>query len=179
MDTAEWYSLEPGLSAIFHLTESGDYFGANGSSRDLSNAVDLAHLIKLRSQVDAILVGGETSRVEKYVPSKRFESYVFSKRPQQDGLHRLEFSDNRDLTQQLMDLKAQHKRLLSECGPTLLNRLLDLCVIDVLFLTVTFRSEPNMSVAEQIARRVLWLEGYQLDKFELIQNSMVSAWRRA
>ena len=179
MDAAKWYTLEPGLSAIFHLTESGDYFGTNGSSRDISNAVDLAHLLKLRSVADAIVVGGETSRVEKYFPSNRFETYVFSRRPQPDGLHRLEFSDNRDLTEQLMDLKAQHKRLLSECGPTLLNRLLDLSVIDVLFLTVTFRAKPNTSVAEQIARRALWLDGYQLDQYELIQNSMVSAWRRA
>lgn len=179
MHTVAWYELEPGFSANFHMTESGDYFGKNHSSRDISNEVDLAHLIKLRSQTNALVVGGSTARAEGYKKSKRFETYVFSSQPQLPELHRLEFSGDTELVALLSALKSKHTRVLSECGPKLLNKFLQLGAIDQLFLTVTFHNKPSGSTAEKAAQSVLELNGYRLENFEVIQNSALTSWRRA
>lgn len=179
MHTVAWYELEPGFSANFHLTESGDYFGENHSSRDISNEVDLAHLIKLRSQADAIVVGGATARAESYKPSKRFETYVISSQPQAAELHRIAFAGDAELSAQILTVKAKHARVLSECGPALLNKFLQLGALDELFLTVSFTDKPSRSAAEKSAHSVLKLDGYQLEHFEIIQNSALTSWRRA
>jgi riboflavin biosynthesis pyrimidine reductase len=179
MHTVAWYELEAGFSANFHLTESGDYFGENHSSRDISNEVDLAHLIKLRSQTNALVVGGSTARAEGYKPSDRFETYVFSSQPQVIELHRLEFSGDAELLEQISTLKAKHTRVLSECGPALLNKFLQLGAVDQLFLTVSFQNQPSRSAAEKSAESVLELDGYRLENFEIIQNSALTSWRRA
>ena len=174
-----WYQLEPGLAANFHLTEGGDFFGSNRSSRDISNTVDLSHLKKLRTQVDAIVVGGSTARAEGYKPSEKFKTYVFSHRLQGDGMHQLEFSNDDQLAEQLGQLKELHLRILCECGPSLLNKFLFLREIDQLFLTVTFGETPNADTAEQIANRVLRLDGYRLDRYEVVESSALTLWRRA
>ncbi|CAB4612283.1 MAG: hypothetical protein F2590_02585 [Actinobacteria bacterium] len=174
-----WYQLEPGLAANFHLTEGGEFFGSNRSSRDISNAVDLNHLKKLRSQADAIVVGGSTARAEGYKPSENFKTYVFSHRLQGAGLHQLEFSNDDQLSEQLSNLKELHQRILCECGPSLLNKFLSLQRIDQLFLTVTFGETTNADTAEQIANRVLRLDGYRLDRYEAVESSALTLWRRA
>lgn len=179
MHTVAWYQLEPGFSANFHMTENGEYFGQNHSSRDISNEVDLAHLIKLRSQTNALVVGGSTARAEDYKPSKRFETYVFSSQPQLPELHRLEFSSDAELVAQITALKAKHTRVLSECGPTLLNKFLQLDAIDQLFLTVSFHDKPSRTTAEKTAQLELELNGYCLKNFEVIQNCALTSWRRA
>jgi riboflavin biosynthesis pyrimidine reductase len=179
MHTVAWYELEAGFSANFHLTESGDYFGENHSSRDISNEVDLAHLIKLRSQADAIVVGGATARAESYKPSKRFETYVISSQPQAAELHRIAFAGDAELSAQILTLKAKHARVLSECGPALLNKFLQLGALDKLFLTVSFQNQPSRNAAQKSAESVLELDGYRLENFEIIQNSALTSWRRA
>lgn len=179
MHTVAWYELEPGFSANFHMTESGGYFGQNHSSRDISNEVDLAHLIKLRSQTNALVVGGSTARAEGYKPSKRFETYVFSSQPQLPELHRLEFSGDAELLAHLSALKTKHTRVLSECGPALLNKFLQIGAIDQLFLTVSFHNKPARSTVEKAAHSVLELDGYHLKNCEVIQNSALTSWRRA
>ena len=177
--TVAWYALEPGLAANFHLTEHGEFFGANRSSRDISNEVDLAHLIKLRAQADALLVGGATARAEGYRPSKRFETYVFTTKPQKTDLNPIEFDDDDGFEERVGQLISRHKHVLSECGPSLLNKLLGLGLVNQLFLTVSFADEPNMNRAEESAKLLLELGGYYLDKFELVEHSALTHWRRA
>ncbi len=179
MTTVSWYVLEPGLAANFHLTEHGKFFGANRSSRDISNEVDLAHLIKLRSQADALLVGGATARAEGYRPSKRFETYVFTTKPQNTELNPSEFDNDDGLVERVGEVMSAHKRVLSECGPALLNKLLDLGLVNQLFLTVIFADEPNRFSTEKSARNLLVLESYDLDKFEVVGNCALTLWRRA
>ncbi len=179
MTTVSWYALEPGLAANFHLTEHGKFFGANLSSRDISNEVDLAHLIKLRSQADALLVGGATARAEGYRPSKRFDTYVFTTQPQNTELNPIKFDNDDGLVEQVGDVTSAHKRVLSECGPALLNKMLRLGLVNQLFLTVTFADEPNKFSTEKSARNLLELDGYDLDKFEVVRHSALTLWRRA
>jgi riboflavin biosynthesis pyrimidine reductase len=179
MTTVSWYALEPGLAANFHLTEHGKFFGTNRSSRDISNEVDLAHLIKLRSQADALLVGGATARAEGYRPSKRFDTYVFTTQPQNTDLNPIKFDNDDGLVEQVGDVTSAHKRVLSECGPALLNKMLRLGLVNQLFLTVTFADEPNKFSTEKSARNLLELDGYDLDKFEVVGHSALTLLRRA
>jgi riboflavin biosynthesis pyrimidine reductase len=179
MTTVSWYVLEPGLAANFHLTEHGKFFGVNRSSRDISNEVDLAHLIKLRSQADALLVGGATARAERYQPSKRFETYVFTTQPQKTDLSPIEFENDEGLVKRVGEVISAHKRVLSECGPALLNKMLRLGLVNQLFLTVSFAEGPNQFSTEKSARLLLELDGYNLDNFEVVGNSALTLWRRA
>ena len=179
MTTVSWYVLEPGLAANFHLTEHGKFFGANRSSRDISNEVDLAHLIKLRSHADALLVGGATARAEGYQPSKRLETYVFTTQPQKTDLSPIEFENDEGLVMRVGEVISAHKRVLSECGPALLNKMLRLGLVNQLFLTVSFAEGPNQFSTEKSARNLLELDGYDLDKFEVVGNSALTLWRRA
>jgi riboflavin biosynthesis pyrimidine reductase len=177
--TVSWYELEPGLAANFHMTEHGNFFGVNRSSRDISNEVDLAHLIKLRSQANALIVGGATARAESYRPSERFETYVFTTQPQNTELNPIEFDNDADLVKRVGEIISAHKRVLSECGPTLLNKMLRLGLVNQLFLTVTFTEGPSRIGAEKSARLLLELDGYNLDKVEVVGNSALTLWRRA
>ena len=174
-----WYELKPGFAANFHITEDGKYFGANKTSRDLSNEVDLAHLKKLRSQADAVVIGGSTARNEGYKKSKNFETYVFTRGPNDGELHALHFSSEAELVGHIANLKSIYTRVLSECGPALLNKFLELGVVDQLFLTVTFIGVPTQQSIERIAGQVLRLGEYQIEQFEAIDNSAVTLWRRA
>jgi len=177
--TFDWYETEPGFAANFHLTETGAYYGSTQSSRDISNDVDLAHLKQLRVGVDALVVGGSTARAEGYSASKRFKTYVFSHMPQSSGLEQLTFASDKQLVEILAVLKESHPRILSECGPALLNKFLTHGAVDQLFLTVTFASLPNRASAEQVANRVLSLGSYRIAKFSVLKNSALMLWRRA
>ena len=174
-----WYELKPGFAANFHMTEDGKYFGANKTSRDISNEVDLAHLKKLRSQADAVVIGGSTARNEGYKKSKNFETYVFTRGPNDGELHALHFSSEAELVGHIANLKSIHTRVLSECGPALLNKFLELGVVEQLFLTVTFTGVPTQQSIERIASQVLGLGEYHMEQFEAIDNSAVTLWRRA
>ena len=174
-----WYELKPGFAANFHMTEDSKYFGANNTSRDISNEVDLAHLKKLRAQADAVVIGGSTARNEGYKKSKNFQTYLFTRGPKDGDLHALRFSSDAELVGQIANLKSLHTRVLSECGPALLNKFLELGVVDQLFLTVTFTDIPNQQSIERIASQVLSLGEYQIEQFKTIDNSAVTLWRRA
>jgi riboflavin biosynthesis pyrimidine reductase len=174
-----WYELQPGFAANFHMTEEGKYFGANKSSRDISNEVDLVHLKKLRSQADAVVIGGSTARNEGYKRSKNFETYVFTRGSNHGELHVLHFSNEAELVGQIVNLKSLHTRVLSECGPALLSKFLELRAVDQLFLTVTFTGVPTEESTERIASQVLSLGEYRIEQFEAMDNSAVTLWRRA
>ena len=174
-----WYELEPGFAANFHLTETGEYFGSSNSSRDISNDIDLTHLKQLRRGADALVVGGATARAEGYKPTPRHKTYVFSRHPKVDGLEYLSFASDEELSGYIAFLKNSHGRVLSECGPSLLNKLLSLREVDALFLTVTFLDGPNRASAEYVARRVLDLDGYKIVKYDSQENSALMLWRRA
>jgi riboflavin biosynthesis pyrimidine reductase len=175
----DWYETQPGFAANFHLTETGAYYGSTKSSRDISNEVDLAHLKQLRAGADAVVIGGATARAEGYKPSSKFKTYVFSRKPQSTQLEHLSFDNEDQLLEQLAFLKSSHSRVLSECGPSLLNKFLDLGAVDQLFLTVSFDSVPSRQSAEHVAKRVLSLDSYQVARFSMLENSALMLWRRA
>lgn len=177
--TLDWYVLQNGLTANFVLDSLGNFAGVTGSSRDISNELDRAHLIKLRSQCDAVLVGGATARGEGYKKSNRFETYVFTKGATAPGLHSLTFTNSIELAKIISDLLEKHGRLLSECGPMILNQLLALGLVDELFLTAVSKDALKIGECEAIARQVLSLENYELSQSEQIETTMFTRWRRA
>jgi riboflavin biosynthesis pyrimidine reductase len=137
VDFGKYTSLN-GVRANFIVDEAGNY-EVSGSSRGLGNDTDRELLIHLRSLADAVIVGGNTARIEKYRPTARFQTYVFSKNAHgiEPDLNILAFDSAKDLSKIFDELRARHPRLLVEAGPSLVSQLLEIGVIDELCLTVT------------------------------------------
>ena len=134
---AKFYLLDKPVSATFVISCSGAFVDQNGSSRGISSAEDLAHLIHLRNQASAVVIGGNTARKEAYSPKSRFETYVFSETSNvPSGLQRRQFKDDADLQRVFGELIADHDRVLVEAGPNLLNRFLLGGLIDTLLVSI-------------------------------------------
>ena len=139
---ASFYLLDKPVSANFVISCTGAFVGSNSSSRGISSPEDLSHLVHLRSQASAVIVGGNTARLETYSPTSRFETYVFSKGLNfPEGLTHLQFQNRSDLQQLFKEIAAKHKRVLVESGPRLLNQFLDERLIDTVFLSIVHQTE--------------------------------------
>jgi hypothetical protein len=110
---ANFYLLDKPVSANFVISCSGAFVDKNGSSRGISSPDDLAHLVHLRSQASAVVIGGNTARKEGYSPKSRFETYVFSETSNvPSGLQRRHFKDDADLQRVFGELIAEHDSVL-------------------------------------------------------------------
>lgn len=58
------------MRAMCAMTINGAYAGSSGRSRDISSEVDRALLAELRRDADAVIIGGETMRAERYSPMR-------------------------------------------------------------------------------------------------------------
>lgn len=150
-ELASFYNLDRRVSATFVMRCNGEYRDDRGSSRGISSATDRAHLIHLRSQADAVITGGCTARAEAYQPTSRFDTYVFSRTPVADGLHRLTFESLQSLREIFSDLKIKHAHILVEAGPKLLNILLVEGLIDTIFASVVHSIEDCTCSPDAIA----------------------------
>ena len=78
-DLANFYTVPSGqqnwLRANMVMSKDGHFVDENGSSRGLSNPLDLKVLLTLRALSDAILVGANTVRIEDYKVPKLAGDY--------------------------------------------------------------------------------------------------------
>ena len=145
------YQPLQGIRANFICTQVGAYQVA-GSSRPIGNEEDRRLLIHLRSLADAVIVGGSTARNEGYIHSNRFETYVFTKKPDSipEGLKPISFSEGHPLRQVLTSIGQIHPRVLVEAGPSLLSKMLREGLIDQLCLTISGTEGSPAKIAERV-----------------------------
>lgn len=151
-----------GIRANFISNSQGDFTGASGSSRDLSNSDDLALLIRLRSLSDVIVTDASTARIERYRPSKWAPIQVWSKTGDFDGLVEIEnlsLKQVSDIESAISSLKQQYQSILLETGPTLTGILGQAALIDELKLSLVDAAKLTPEVAAAEALRKLHL-GY-------------------
>ncbi|MFM5905443.1 MAG: dihydrofolate reductase family protein [Micrococcales bacterium] len=70
---------EFGFVANLVANGQGEFWGSTGSSRDISNEVDLAALVGLRRSADGVLVTATTARKEKYRGSRNVSLAIVSR----------------------------------------------------------------------------------------------------
>ena len=158
----DWSLYEIGQLAVanFIVAADGRWTDENGSSRGLSNDFDREILVRLRNASDAVLVGGNTARAEKYVKTNRFKTYVVTRAESHipEGLIRLQPTDDDDLARQFESLVRLHGGLLVEAGPRLLHKLCHLGLIDRIFLTVV----GALSEQSEALSNLLSISGFKL-----------------
>ena len=71
----------PWLRANMVISSDGKFVGSTGTSRDLTNALDLQLLLLLRAMSDVVLVGAGTARNESYQQPKLRPEFAFLGRP--------------------------------------------------------------------------------------------------
>ena len=167
----DWSLYEIGQLAVanFIVAADGRWTDENGSSRGLSNEFDREILVRLRNSSDAVLVGGNTARAEKYVKTIRFKTYVVTRAESliPEGLIRLQPTDDDDLARQFESLVRLHGGLLVEAGPSLLRKLCHLGQIDRVFLTVV----GAISEQSEALSKLLNIDGFKLAGRQAKQDS--------
>ena len=168
------YDFGEKVVANFIATGHGAYQDEHGSSRGIGNDIDRRVLVHLRSRANAILVGGETARVENYKPDGRFETFVVSKRDTElnDGLQRLKADSDAELERTIESIRSQHGGLLVEAGPTLVTKLAALGLIDILCLTVV---EP-IGEPSEILESIFDVHDAELLSSQRIENTLLTIW---
>jgi riboflavin biosynthesis pyrimidine reductase len=136
-DLLDWYRLDNTVSANFVVSTDGRYKDEQGSSRGISSAVDLAHLVHLRRQCDALITDGTTARLESYKPSDQRATYVFTRREVAPGLTALMANESEGFVKIFERLEDAHDRILLETGPRLLKEFIRLGLVDSVFISVT------------------------------------------
>lgn len=169
------YNFNDEVVANFVTTGLGTFQDDSGSSRGISNNVDRQVLIHLRSQASAVLVGGQTARVEDYKMDARFETIVITRKDLHitDGLTRLKAESDSDLSHVIESLKTSHNSLLIEAGPTLVARLAKLHLIDILCLTVV---DPIFETT-QLMKSLFDIDDADLLSAQEVENTLLTIWR--
>lgn len=164
-----------GVRANFVVDSSGKFSGDSGSSRDLSNSVDLALLRHLRSLSEVIVTDAATARREGYQPSKWAPIEVWSKSGNFEGVSLATGITHRvviDAEQELKFLRQKYGSVLLETGPTLTKVLAGLGLVDELKLTVV--GSASMAEATKTALRVaksLNLEFLAITKAQMVADT--------
>jgi hypothetical protein len=139
-----------GFRANFVTNSKAQFTGPNNSSRDLSNQVDFALLLNLRSLTDVIVTDAATARAENYKPSKWAPIQAWSSSGNfvgVDGGIAQRKIDN--LQESLKQIRENFESVLFETGPTLTQLLGKLFEIDQLKLTVV--ESPGLQAARSAA----------------------------
>jgi len=169
------YEFTDQVVANFVTTGFGDFKDERGSSRGIGNEIDRNVLIHLRSQARAVLIGGETARVEGYKKDQRFKTFVLSERDEQqdDGLNRFKVGNDEELTLAIDSICAEHHGLLVEAGPSLVSKLVRLQSIDILCLTVV---NPIDDPA-QLLKKLFGIDTAHLQSNQRIENTLLTIWK--
>jgi riboflavin biosynthesis pyrimidine reductase len=140
------YAPPPGRWLRVNMVGSvdGAAHGSDGRSGSINNAVDAEVFHLLRSQADAIIVGGGTARAEGYHPAVRPLVVVSGRGRLPETLQgaegvRVEAGGDEDALRSLVGRLRDEgfEQLLCEGGPTLLGRLLSAGLVDELCCTIT------------------------------------------
>jgi hypothetical protein len=172
---AQCYSPWAGICSNHIVTPSGEFSGADGSSRSISSAADRQLLIALREQADLIVVDAETARREQYrLPSSGTALAIFSQSGIFSGIPALEgpydrcflfspttpgdFPNHRHVQirtpeNPLQELSRWAKdedlpAVLLEAGPTLSKTAFDSRLVSYSALTITERNIDLDSIAK-------------------------------
>ena len=128
---------------------SGQFVDESGSSRGISNALDLERLLALRALSDVVVTDGETARKEQYrVPRVAdlavITRYGYTPRVS-DSTHKyVEFRENPvDAIRSLID--GGYKGILLEVGPNLLRSMVLAGLVDQICMTNTGGSTADLS----------------------------------
>ena len=134
--------VSSGLTVIANLIIGSD--GAtskNGSSLGLSTPADRSRFHEIRSQADAILIGGATARLEPYkktaIPLFILTHSHAKLQPKNPLAKQLNMDPDLALIEISKYLSTKDKPiLLVEAGPKLLKRLIELKKINKFYLTI-------------------------------------------
>jgi riboflavin biosynthesis pyrimidine reductase len=122
----------------------------NGSSKELSSAADRARFHKLRENISAILIGGNTARTEPYAttPVQLVIVSATNQIPKDVRNNPLAIVWNISPLEAVMRIQDEFgEEILVEGGPELVQELLDGDVIDELFITQTSISSGENQVS--------------------------------
>jgi riboflavin biosynthesis pyrimidine reductase len=169
------YEFTDQVVANFVTTGFGDFKDEHGSSRGIGNEIDRNVLIHLRSRARAVLIGGETARVEGYKRDQRFKTFVLSDRDVQkdDGLHRFKAGSDAELKLSIDSICAEHHGLLVEAGPSLVSKLVRLQLIDILCLTVVHPIDDPA----QLLKTLFGIDTAHLQSSQKLENTLLTIWR--
>jgi len=169
------YEFTDQVVANFVTTGFGDFKDERGSSRGIGNEFDRSILVHLRARARAVLVGGETARVEGYKRDRRFETFVLSNRnlQQDDGLTRFKAGSEAELKLAIDSISEKHQGLLVEAGPSLVSKLVRLQLIDILCLTVV---DPKDDPRELI-KSLFGVEKAHLISTQTLENTLLTIWK--
>lgn len=169
------YEFGDKVVANFVVTGRGAYQDERGSSRGISNGIDRQILVHLRSRANAVLVGGETARVEGYKQDSRFQTLVLTNRDLQirDGLTRFMAGSDSELKDAIASLWAENSGLLVEAGPTLVAKLAELVLIDILCLTIIDPVEEPKSILKSLFK----IENAELLSSQQSDNTLLTIWK--
>ena len=169
------YRIDDQVVANFVATGFGEYKDESGSSRGISNAIDRKVLVHLRSLTQAVLVGGETARVESYKADSRFATYVLTRKPDElpEGLNAVTATSDEELSKSITQLVTNHGGLLIEAGPTLLKRMMKLALVDLLCLSVI---EPKDDLTG-LLKSLFDIDTAQLVSSQKIENTLLTIWK--
>jgi len=143
---AREYGICNGWRANFVIDDSGESFGANGDSSDVSNHVDRLLLGKLRSLADVIVTSGKTARTERYKSSKHAPIAIFTQNGNLDSVPAIQG------TQYFTPLVLTQSSNLAEVESNLSD-------VDAKFLT--FESDGSSSSWPVAVSTALHHEGFQ------------------
>lgn len=128
---------------------SGEFVDESGSSRGISNALDLERLLALRTLSDVVVTDGETARKEQYKVPRVADLAVITRQgytPRESDSTRkyVELRQNPlDAVQSLID--SGYKRILLEVGPNLLRSMALAGLVDQICITNTGGSSADLS----------------------------------
>lgn len=157
-------------------TPSGLFFGAKGSSREISNELDRSLIIKLRQLSDVYVTGGNTFRSEGYrVPTSRSLA-VITHRPESlpSGVIGLVGDSEHLASETLSKLELLgFERILLEVGPSLAEKFLEDDLIDEFCLTIIGgTSIEAKNVGKSLGCRLKLIEELTID------GTLFTRWRR-
>ena len=139
-----------------------------GSSIGLSTPADRKLFHELRAQSAAIIIGGNTARREPYkktpVPLYIITHSNLRLQPKNQLAKQINLPPNSAMESIFSDFKDQaNSQLLVEAGPKLLQELIELNLIQRLYLTVNLKQSGENKIDLNLL----------LSKFELIENEEV------
>ena len=138
---------------------SGVFVDDSGSSRGISNALDLERLLALRALSDVVVTDGETARKEQYKVPRVADLAVITR----DGYTPRDSDSTHNYLEVRMDpvdavrslIDSGYKRILLEVGPTLLRSLVEAGMVDQICLTNTGGSRADLSgLGARLARQI-------------------------
>jgi riboflavin biosynthesis pyrimidine reductase len=164
------YQQLDGVRLNMIATPDGKFVGSNGSSRDISNSLDRALILRLRELSDVYVTGGKTYRTEGYRIPKLRKLAVITTQPSSLPNGVLAFGAETAID----GLKSLgYRYILLEVGPSLAARYLTSDLVDEFCLTI-----PNGLEAD--ARKTVESLGSNLDLVSetTIEGTLFTRWRR-